>query len=211
MSEMEHLAIFGAGGHAKVVADLALLAGWKRLSFFEDNFNVKRKFERWETAGNLDSLLNEKHSFQGAIVAIGSNDARQQKLSLLIQAGFEIPSLIHPSATVSPYAIIGKGCTVMAASVVNSFSRIGDGCIINTAATVDHDCVVGDYVHVGPGVNIAGTVCIDSGAWIGIGATVIQNLHIGQKATVGAGAVVINDIAESITVAGVPARPISSR
>lgn len=210
MSQQVNLAIFGAGGHAKVVADLAVLAGWKNLSFFEDGFTGKQKFEQWEVVGDLDDLLREKLRYQGVIVAIGNCAARREKLTRIICAGLNAVSLIHPSAIVSQYANIGRGCTLMAGSIVNAFSRIGDGCIINTAATVDHDCAIGNYVHIAPGANIAGTVRIGEGSWIGIGSTVIQNICLGQNVTVGAGAVVLNDIADSLTVVGVPARPIMS-
>ena len=33
---MEKLAILGASGHGKVVADIAQVCGWKSISFFDD-------------------------------------------------------------------------------------------------------------------------------------------------------------------------------
>jgi acetyltransferase-like isoleucine patch superfamily enzyme len=70
--------------------------------------------------------------------------------------------------------------------------------------------VIGGGVHVCPGAHLAGAVRIGDRSWIGIAATVRQGITIGRDVMVGAGAVVVADVADGLTVAGVPARQKAS-
>ncbi len=54
-------------------------------------------------------------------------------------------------------------------------------------------------------------VRIGDGAYIGAGAVVMRGVTIGRNAVIGANAVVNDDVADHETVAGAPARPITSR
>jgi acetyltransferase-like isoleucine patch superfamily enzyme len=54
-------------------------------------------------------------------------------------------------------------------------------------------------------------ITIGQQVWIGRGVTVLPGVHIGDRAVIGANAVVTHDVAEGSVVAGVPARPITSR
>ena len=95
---------------------------------------------------------------------------------------------------------------MFAQAVVQPGSRLGEGCIVNTAATVDHDCTLGAFVHISPGAHLAGGTQVGEDSWIGIGACTRQQVRIGSGVTVGAGAAVVGDVADGLTVAGVPAR-----
>lgn len=203
---MERLAILGASGHGKVVADCAECVGWKEIVFFDDAWPKSETNGAWRIAGDTSTLLGELSKYDGVIVAIGNNKVRLDKYAELVSRGASIASVIHPSAVVSKYVIIGSGSVVMPCAAINVDSRLGDCCIINTGAAVDHDCILGDGVHVSPGAHLAGGVSVDSGAWIGIGANIRQMIHIGKHSVVGAGAVVIHDIVEECTVTGVPAK-----
>ena len=92
--------------------------------------------------------------------------------------------------------------------IINSSSIIGDFSIINTKTSIDHDCKIGDYVHIAPGVTISGGVKIGNNTFIGAGATIIQYKKIGKNTIIGAGSVVVNDLIESGTYAGIPARKV---
>ena len=205
---MKKLALLGASGHGKVIADTALLAGWDEVIFFDDAWPTLTSVGPWEVRGNTDKLLELADCFDGAIVGIGNNAIRLKKQLLLEQAGVQIVTILHPSAIVSRYSEIGKGSVVFASAVINAFARIGRGCIINTAATIDHDCVLGDGVHVSPGAHLGGNVHVGTATWIGIGASVIHGVHIGEHIMVGAGAAVVNDLSSGLTFVGVPAREI---
>lgn len=205
------LALFGAGGHGKVVADAALLSGWTSIDFFDDAWPLQTSNGHWFVSGSFETLLNNHAQFDGVLVSIGDCAIRHEALKRLQQSNAKIASVIHPAAVVSSFATLGEGSVVMAGAIVNAYARIGSAAIINTAATIDHDCLLGDAVHVCPGANLAGNVAVGNESWVGIGAIVKQGVVIGSRATVGAGAVVIHSVANGITVVGNPARTIQHR
>ncbi|MGI6778254.1 MAG: acetyltransferase [Acetivibrionales bacterium] len=204
----ERLLIIGAGGHGKVVADIAIkMNRWKSIAFLDDN-ESKKVCMRLKVIGKLaDALtyINDGDFF----VAIGNNAAREKILKRLEAEGASIPSLVHPNAVIGAGVSLGSGTAVMAGVIINSSSKIGKGCIINTGSTIDHDSVIEDYVHISPGVKLAGTVKIGKGSWLGIGSIISNNVSICSDCIVGAGAVVVRDITEAGTYAGVPARRIN--
>jgi acetyltransferase EpsM len=206
------LLVYGAGGHALVVADILSLNGTYEIVGFIDDVSPTRRAQRLGPApilggaAEMDGL--RKRGVRHAIVAIGDCAARQRIAERLAKNGFEMVTAIHPRATVARDAAIGPGTVVCANAAIMSGTNVGANAIINTSASVDHQCEVGDGVHVGPGVRLGGRVRIGSGAWIGIGATVIDRASVGSCAIVGAGALVLRDVSPFSIAYGVPARHV---
>lgn len=203
---MTKLAILGASGHGKVLADMAELLGWNEVIFFDDAWPDITQNGHWPVAGNTVALLNKLSEFDGILVGIGNNTIRLAKQAQLNACGARLITLVHPAAIVSRYVHIGVGSVVMAGAVINVDTHIGDTCIINTNASIDHDCILAAGVHVSPAAALAGGVKIGCGAWVGIGASVRQLIEIGAEAVVGAGAVVVKPVLPATTVVGNPAR-----
>lgn len=203
-----HLAILGASGHGKVIADMALLVGYTDVFFFDDAWPRKSSIGCWSVIGTTETLLNKMVDFDAVIVAIGDNVTRFEKHVLLTTSGASPASLVHPDAVVSDFAQIGKGSVICANSVVNADAVLGTAVIVNTAATVDHDCRLENGVHIAPGAHLSGGVYVGVNSWIGVGSCVKQGIYIGADVMVGAGAVVVSDIPDSLTVMGNPALPI---
>lgn len=206
---MNKLAILGASGHGKVIADSALLSGaWDEVVFFDDGYPAIQAVECWAVVGNTEDLAGTYQLYDGVVVAIGNNSVRINKQAYLSKQGCQIVSIIHPNAVISPRALIAQGTVVMAGAVINPFSVVGAGCIINTNAVIEHDCILADGAQIGPGTLLAGAVKVGSNSLIGIGCSVKQLICIGADITVGAGAVVVKDIAEPGTYVGIPARKL---
>lgn len=201
------LAILGASGHGKVVAETAELLGYQCV-FFDDAYPSVKNNEDWPVIGTTDNLLEQAANFAAVTVAIGNNAIRLAKIQQLQDAGAKLVTLIHPQAIVSSYADLQPASVVFAGAVINPFAQIGRGCIINTAASIDHDCVIADGVHISPGAHLAGNVSVGKETWVGIGAAVKQGINIAANCTVGAGAVVVKDIASDLTVVGNPAKQL---
>lgn len=205
---MKKLAVFGAGGHGKVVAEIAELSGWEQVVFFDDRWPNFSKLERWSVVGNGEMLLARVDDYDAVFVAIGNNQIRLEKASLFEEAGGLLVTLVHPKAVISPDSHIGRGSVVMANAVINPFVSIGKASIINTSATIDHDCTLHTAVHISPGANLAGGVNVGQFSWVGMGSSIIELIHIGSHVIVGAGSVVIHDISNETSVVGSPARRI---
>jgi len=201
---MKILAIIGAGGHGRVVADAAHASGWNSIVFFDDNWPNITRIGRWEVVGTYDQLLHSK-KYTSVIVAIGHNKTRFEKSQLLLTKGFTLPSIIHPGAIVSQDATVGFGNVIFAGAVINPNATIGDHCIINTHATIEHDCIIESGVHISPGATLGGGVRVGVLSWVGIGACVRHQTSIGHYVIIGAGAAVVNDISDYSTAIGVPA------
>jgi sugar O-acyltransferase (sialic acid O-acetyltransferase NeuD family) len=207
---MRRLAILGASGHGKVVADTAQCGGWDQVDFYDDAWPGLASNGSWHVVGDSTAMYARLQDYQGVMVAIGNNAVRHAKLESLIAAQAPVVSLIHPMAFVSQYASIGPGSVVFAGAVVNADAKIGFGAILNTGCSVDHDCVLGDAVHVSPGARLAGGVRVGERSWIGIGASIRQLIRIGSDVIVGAGASVVGDVPDGQVVVGVPAKVIST-
>jgi sugar O-acyltransferase (sialic acid O-acetyltransferase NeuD family) len=205
---MRRLALLGASGHGKVVADAAELVGWDDVVFFDDAWPRLSNSGKWAVVGDTYRLLSTADQFEGVLVTIGNNHIRKLKLDLLFGVKAKVVSILHPNAQLSRYCSIGPGSVVFAGAVVNVDTTIGIGAIVNTGASIDHDCRLGDFVHLSPGAHLAGAVIVGDLSWIGIGASVRQLVTVGCNATVGAGAAVVKPVPDDAIVVGVPARPM---
>jgi sugar O-acyltransferase (sialic acid O-acetyltransferase NeuD family) len=203
---MRHLALLGASGHGKVVADAALASGWDVVEFFDDAWPKHQRNGPWFVTGDTRTLVDRLSEFQGVVVAIGDCSVRWGLHQELQSVGAPLVTVVHPTATVSRYAELGVGCVVMAGAVVNVDACVGQAGIINTGATVDHDCQLADAVHICPGAHLSGNVSVGSCTMVGVGAAIAQGIRIGSHVVIGAGAVVIRSVGDSCVVAGNPAR-----
>lgn len=203
---MKKIAVIGAGGHGKVVAEIAELMGVETIVFFEKNFSKKRQVLRWQCVGSDAEIFGQLEYFDGVFVAVGDNKIRSEIIMKLKKASAKIITLIHPAAAISRSASIGAGTVVMANVVVNADAKIGNGVILNTASTVDHDCMVDDFAHISPGAHLSGGVAVGKQSWIGAGAVVKHDITIGNQVIIGAGAAVTSDIDSNSKAVGVPAR-----
>ena len=202
---MKNLLIVGAGGHGRIVADSAIAGGrYKQIGFLDDRLDTLKLPGTQSILGPVSAASRFLGEYHSAFVAIGDNPLRLELICKLSKLGFELPTIINPTAYVGSDVTIGMGSVLLANTVVNTGSVLGVGVIVNTGATIDHDNSLGDGVHVSPGAHLAGEVSVGACSWIGTGAAVIPQVKIGSHVMVGAGAVIIHDISDGDTVVGVP-------
>lgn len=199
--------IIGAGGHARVIAEIIIKSGDTVIGFLDDNLDIQGKsvFKDIKVLGKISECesFQKKHKECLFIVGIGNNYVRAEifnkyKLNYYIA--------IHPSSIISDGVKIGIGTVIMPNTVINVGSVIGSDCIINTGAIIEHDNVIKDNVHISPAATLCGTVEVGEFTHVGAGATIKNNIKIFKECTIGAGAVVVKDIEKSGTYAGVPVR-----
>lgn len=115
-------------------------------------------------------------------------------------------TLIHPKASVSPLAQIGKNVLIMAGVVITSNAIIEDHVCILPNTVIHHDAVIKKHSLVGSNVSIAGGTVIGENCYVGSGTKIINNITIGDKTLIGLGTNVIKDLPANSKVVGNPAR-----
>lgn len=111
---------------------------------------------------------------------------------------------IHPGATIGPGLFIDHGMGV----VIGETAEIGRDC------TLYHGVTLGGVM---PAVGAQEQRCVkrhptlDDYVIVGAGAQVLGPITIGRCARIGGNSVVTKDVPDSMTVVGVPARPIPQK
>lgn len=175
------IVIVGAGGHGKSVADLLLLQNeYELIGFVDDAYPEVSDVWSLPVLGKVTSeILLPLQDYVGYIVvAVGNNELRESLFKLIDELGFNLPNIVHPNAFVSPRAMLGNGCVIMANAVIGTEAQLGDGVIINAGAVVDHHAVVDDFGHLGVNASMAGGVrlgrsaCAQAGVALGYGVSI---------------------------------------
>lgn len=192
---MKTIAIYGASGHGRVVADIAMSNGYDEVIFIDDGDSRYLNFQEYVKLYHYPIALG-----------IGENSTRKMVYEKIKAQDLEVKTLVHIKSIVARDVILKEGVVVMPGVVVNVGSVIGVGTILNTGSIVEHDCVIGDFVHIAPNSALAGSVQVKDLTFIGIGSSVIQGKVIGKNSVIGAGSVVIEDMPDNILSYGVPAK-----
>ena len=187
------LAIIGAGGHGKVVGEIALLKQYKIIHFFDDEIEKIKDFP-FTISGNLDYLVNHLKDYDSFFVAIGDNQKRYDKLEWLKKQKKNIINLIHPKSTISKFSSLGLGISVMANAVINPGTFIKEGVIINSSASIDHDCMIECFSHISPNCSLSGNVRVGKFTHLGTGTSVHPGINIGNNVKTAVGSKVYKNI-----------------
>lgn len=208
----DKLVIWGAGGHALVVADIIRLVGKYEIAGFLDDINPQRRgtdFLGCRVLGGREVLGDlKRRAIDHVIFAFGDSEMRLELSRLVFDMGYRLVTAVHPRAILAPDIRINAGTVVAAGAVINPGTVIGSNVIVNTSASIDHNCFIQDGAHIGPGTRLAGGVLVKRGAEVGIGSVIARSVTVGANARVGAGAVVLDDIPDEVVAYGVPARVV---
>lgn len=143
------LLILGAGSHGQEVMELAQsLRIFHKIDFLDD---AKPDI----AIGTCDDCAKYLPEYPVAIPAVGNTELRKRWMNALVDAGFVIPTLIHPTAVVSQSAEIGQGTVICARATVGPRGILGKGCIISSGATVDRNVVLDDWSYVDCGETVS--------------------------------------------------------
>jgi UDP-perosamine 4-acetyltransferase len=203
----KHVAVLGAGGHAKVVAFVLGLSGYHVVAFTDDDPLLQgRQVLGIPVAGTHEVIPHL--GVDAAVVGIGDNYCRQRWYRQLLTWGVPLVNAIHPSALIAQGVVLGQGVAVLARVSINVEAQVGSNAIVNTGAIVGHDCVVGEHAHVGPGAILCGAVRVGALAFLGAGTIVIPSCSIGERSVIGAGTVVLSDVPANVVAVGNPSRVV---
>ena len=199
------LLVYGGGGHAKMcIETLKHSDSYEMIGIVDSKLPIHSKVLGLLVLGReniLDGLV--KDGLKNAVLGIGvvlNHGIREKLFILLKEKGLFIPTIIHPSASVEPSALLGEGNQIMQGAIIGPDVKIGNNCIINSGSIISHDSVIGDNVHIAPGAIIAGSVTIADNSVVGMGATVFLGVTIGKNVTINNGVNIISDIADNMVI-----------
>ena len=165
---MKQLLILGAGGFGQMAKETALELGYEQVVFLDDAADGE------DVIGRCCDYILRHEEYPVAVAAFGNNKTRLYWTDRLLAAGYQVPALVHPSAVVSPSAVLESGCFVMQRAVVNTHTRIERAALINSGAVVDHDSVVCAGAHVGLGSIVKANCTIESGRKVEAGEVIFS-------------------------------------
>lgn len=199
------LLIYGGGGHAKAVMEMAQAMGIFHIAgIIDDNIPAGAQVLGIPVLGTRAVL--PQVAAQGVILAangvggIIDIQTRVQLFELLENYSFTFPALQHPRATVEPSAEVGEGVQVFANAYVGSSSVLHPRCMVNTNAVVSHDCEIGAYSHIAPGALLAGLVQVGEKSLVGMGVTTAIGVKIGNRVRIGNGAIILADVPDKTII-----------
>lgn len=204
------IAVYGAGGHGKVVAEILLACGHRLQAFIDDNVSLRGSSVLGLPVFPANEWLRS-HGQARVALGIGINVAREQVAMRIRHSGCTVLTIIHPGAFVARSANIAEGAVVMPGAVLNADCGIGDGVIINSGAIVEHDAQIGRYAHMSPNSAAGGGAQIAAYAHIGMGASILPLKRVGINCVIGAGAIVTSDIPDNQLAYGIPAKVHTKR
>lgn len=170
---MKKILVVGGGGHGRAVAEMLLLLDqeFDLQGFIDDQCPVGMLILGKPVLGSSEQLYQLRNRADWVVVAIGNNQVRQRLCQHALAGGFQLATVRHPAAWVSPSAELGRGAVVMAGAIVGTEAILGEGAIVNSGAIIDHHGRLDEFAHLGVGVNLAGGVHIGSGAWLQAGCS----------------------------------------
>ncbi|MCC3648456.1 acetyltransferase [Cytobacillus oceanisediminis] len=208
----EEIYIVGAGTYGEVMYELAEVLGYTVKGFYDEDDQKKGK-----TMMNSEVLCKfselDEHDIKDKqfIIAIGKNSTRNELMEKINKFGGETPTLIHPSAIISPSADIGKGVYIHANAYIWTKVKIDNYSIISPKVIIAHHSSVGRACLISTMSAVGASVIIENEVFIGMGSTIMTGVScIGENTTIGAGSVVIKDVDKNSVYAGVPAKRLRS-
>ncbi|MBL79387.1 MAG: sugar acetyltransferase [Nitrosomonadaceae bacterium] len=189
--------LLGAGGHAKVVAEVLFIAKREILGFLDSVVEKGEVLFGVVCLGTDKEIQNYSRDEIQLVNGVGylpGEQSRQKLAERMRKSGYSFERVIHPTAVLAKDIELGEGLQIMAGAIIQPGAQIGKDTIINTKASVDHDCKIGSSCHIAPGATLSGGVHLGDNVHIGTGASIIQNIRIGDGVDVAAGAIVYQDI-----------------
>ena len=208
-----HVSIIGCGGFGREVFSIisaiqATGVEWIVDGFVDDEPSAENAVLVEELGSQILGTIEHMPSgkAQSAVIAIGSGRARELISGRLSRTEVNWPVIVHPDTTIGLNVFMGPGTIVAAGVRLSTNIKLGRHVHLDQNAVVGHDSEILEFSRVNPQACVSGSVVIGRRALIGANATVLEGLTVGDAAIVAAGACVVRDVADGLTVRGVPAR-----
>lgn len=156
-----------------------------------------------ETLGGLDRARETRGLRPGELMlvfAIGYSDmaARRAALNRVLDAGYELFSVVHPRAIVEPGAELGAGCIVLQNAVLDQGVRVGPACFIDIGVRLTAGTVIGSNNYFSTGTSTGSRVVIGDDCFFGMDCTVTTEVRMGSRLFVNAKTLVPRDVGDDV-------------
>lgn len=202
----QNLIIVGAGGHGAELDDYIgfinsapsgprfVIAG-----YLDDN---PANYSSYKLSGPLLGGIREHQIRQDCayIIGIANLSFRQEFVNLFLSRGAEFATIIHPSAYLSPSAVIGKGAVIGPMANIGPNAVVGDYTLVNSRCSLGHDTKLGQFNFISPNVCFSGFTSIGDGNLFGINSATIPGITVGNRNKIMAGMVLDKNVGDDETV-----------
>jgi sugar O-acyltransferase (sialic acid O-acetyltransferase NeuD family) len=200
--------IVGAGGLAKELISYIIDEKPQRYKIVgvwaDENFNSPRYDSFY--IGNLSEAAERLTILDNLLLAIAKPSIKRKVRSQIDPINkLNWLTYVHPSAVVSSYAGIGKGCIITPQAIVTSDAKLGEFVFMNTGSVIGHDAVLGDYSTLFPNTEVCGDCTLGTDCILGIGAFLVPGVALATGTRVSAGSIVWSSFEEPVLLSGNPA------
>lgn len=207
---MKNIYVLGVGHNTIVCIDLAERCGFNVVGLYHyDNSRTGEKYFGYPILGSYADLYSKGDlSNMYFVLSQGDNEIRKAVFENIKRLNGILPSLIHPTAVVSKYSIIGKGVIVHANVVIDPDTKIGDDSVLSFNSGICHSSIIGSHCFIAPGAIVGAYTKVENYVFVGLHATTVSGKveKIAEGSIIGASALVNKSIAEKSIMIGNPAR-----
>ena len=215
MASPKKLIILGTGGNCVDILDAvnernaySKIPQYECIGFLDDDQQQWGK-EIWgvQVLGPLESAPKYPDAY--FVNGIGSERNFWKKAAIIAKTRVPLDrfeTIVHPTASVSRMATLGKGVVVLQHVTIANQASIGNHVIILPNSVISHDVIIADYSCITGGVCISGLVTMGRNCYLGTKSSIIGGVKIGNSCLIGMGAVIRHNVPENSVMVGNPAK-----
>lgn len=203
---MKKVIIIGASGHSAEITDyithynnsVAPELCFDVVGYIDDN---KENYDSYGFVSPYLGTIQDHEVSEEAeyIMGIANIQFRRTIVENFLQKGAKFATLIHPSAIVSPSAIVGEGCVVAHNASIGPKAIIGNFNMLNSRCTIGHDSTIGNFNFIGPQVVLSGFTKVGNNNMFGVNSATIPTIEIGDNNTIAAGMIITKTVKDNET------------
>ena len=203
---MKKVIIIGASGHSAEITDyithynnsVAPELCFDVVGYIDDN---KENYDSYSFVSPYLGTIQDHEVSEEAeyIMGIANIQFRRTIVENFLQKGAKFATLIHPSAIVSPSAVVGEGCVVAHNASIGPKAIIGNFNMLNSRCTIGHDSTIGNFNFIGPQVVLSGFTKVGNNNMFGVNSATIPSIEIGDNNTIAAGMIITKTVKDNET------------
>lgn len=208
---MKKIIILGIGGNCIDILDTIneinrIKKTYECVGFLDDNADKSMNICGLKILGNLEDAFKYRECY--FVNGIGSTNNFWYKRDIIYKTKIELnrfETIVHPTASVSEMASIGKGVVIFSNVTICSNVYIGNHVMILSNSVINHNDVIGDYSIIASGACLSGNVEIGENCYLGSNCSIINDIKVGKDVLIGMGSTVLKNVEYNTVIAGNPA------